>query len=305
MEAVLVGAFVRVFIRRKGPAVGTTKGKWVIVQITGIVNVEPYVLKDAGAKLCKVKLEITRTKKRPGATENVFTYETSSMAITLDNCHPYFGNDEDPQHGLDDKTINDWLDNQSPDVMYKGEGVKDKKTQELKYAWDHDMEDKERDFNEYLDFEWSEDRIDNLMAQKREEGITMDSKLRQATEKRQLIKEIQDQLANAGTKQGEDIDEKKVESLKAIIAQKQHELDAMEADLEQERRHWEGKNQSIFGVLNIVKRNREAQNEADKYRDPLPPSLRKGAEGMNPEFDEKKVFKSQFVLQKSQNVCEK
>ena len=113
-------------------------------------------------------------------------------------------------------------------------------------------------------------------------GETLDSNLKQATEKRQLIKEIQDQLSGANTKQGETIDEAKVDSLKKQIAEKEFELREMEEALEQERRYWEGKNQNIFGVLNIVKRNREAQNEADRHRDMMPPSLQPGAAKSNP-----------------------
>ena len=103
-EKLLPGSFCRVFIRAKdkpGVANDKTKGRWVVVQITSVVNVdEPYVLKDAGAKTCKVKLEIERTKATPREDDKtVVDYKSSCIQIRLDQAHPYEGNADAP-HGL-------------------------------------------------------------------------------------------------------------------------------------------------------------------------------------------------------------
>ena len=67
------------------------------------------------------------------------------------------------------------------------------------------------------------------------------------------------------------------EDLKKVYAQKEKELEQLETDLKFERREWERLNPKVFAINNIVHRNQLAQNETDKHREPLPPSLRAGA----------------------------
>jgi len=257
-DNLLIGAFCRVFVRSRSDIARTRgdkkRGKWIIVEITGLVACERYPLRGHGATFCSTKMEVSRSKMQPDGS-----IKKETIVARVDLAHSLPGSDCTAEQ------LDYFLANQG----------------ELKDSWDDAVAAKLQVFMQYEQTHWDEHKIDQRLQEARAHGRFQDTLLQRATRKKAAINELEDMLSRI-EREGEGVNQEQIDDYKSQIRHNRAELDEIDRLVDVERREWEKNNPLVFGMLNLAHRNKQHQNEVDKHQEPLPPSLRPGAKGSNP-----------------------